>query len=1213
MITLRQLYDMGRPGQSIVDYLVDSVADGPGTQPAAHWGSSRYYADTGTPPGTWVGSGLAGLSDHQAGHDQPDDAPRPEGRRIRPGDTVTPQDLRTLVEHGANPLTDQPLGRPFPTHMTAQERAALLIKELPDDLTPDQREARVRQIQRATAKAASARAVHAFDHTFAPPKSVSLLWALGDQGVREQVEAAHHDAISHVVATMEADTVRTRTGTGGVVQEHTQGMVAAAYDHWDSRAGDPHLHTHLVVANRVQGEDGKWRTLDSRGALFPSLVAMSEAYDNHLMDGLAARLGVSFSPRTLSRTGRAQWQIDGVSDQLIEEFSRRHAQIDQAREADASHHWDADTKAWASTRSAKEHRPLSELTAAWHQRAAEVTGGADPLAGVTNRPLPQPGAPGPQPGTRQPPARSADLTDDQVNQMAHRVVSVLQATRPSWTDWNIRAEAERTLRGTRCETPTEHDHLRQRLTQAATGLCVRVDDVDRAHTPARWRRPDGSSRLVPEHDAILTTQQLLDAEDYLVAVSQATTAPALNDARARVAAWTSPQGHRLAPDQAEAVTSVLTSGRDLDVMVGPAGTGKTTTLGALADTWQATHGPVTGLAPSSAAAQVLSESLRIPTANTAQWLTAQAHGASPLRPGQLLIIDEASMAATLPLAQIVSRAQAAGAKVVCVGDPDQLGAVEAGGGFGMLVRRRDDPPTLSTVRRFHEAWQAQASLLLREGDASVLTTYDQAGCVTSGARDDVLDQVYTAWASDRAAGTDSLMIASDNETVAHLNTRARGDLIAAGTVAGRETTLHDGTHASAGDQVVTRKNARHLGTPGHSVLNGTTWDVIAARTDGSLLVTPTTDPTAPATSLPADYVASQVELAYATTAHRSQGRTTERAHTVVDSTMTRQSLYVAMTRARGDNIAHVVLDDPHPDTDDLPTTDKLEDDPLAVLAAVLRRDGADHTARESSAQASTRASTVKQLADEYDTIAKGDAADGWQNALPDLLPHHADALAADPHYDALCSLLARRAAAGTDVRTLLPRLAGPHNPLTSTTRPASELAARLGTVPDPTTPSRPLIAGLITPAPPASDPDTQLALDDRADRIETRAAHVLSHALATNQPWTHHLGTPPTNPTQKEAWTRAATTVAAYRDRYQVTDGTKDDSPHMDPLGTRPIGNTHKQQQHDRTTAQAALRRARRLTHNHHNQHNPQQGKHSRHRGHDHHAPAPPPHQPPTT
>jgi conjugative relaxase-like TrwC/TraI family protein len=137
-------------------------------------------------------------------------------------------------------------------------------------------------------------AVAGFDYTFNPAKSVSVLWALADRGVGEQITAAHHAAIHDVLTLLERDVARTRVGTDGVAQMPVRGIVAAAFDHYDSREHDPQLHTHVVVANRVQGEDGRWRTLDSRGLIFPSVVALSETYDNLLADHLTRTLGVEW-------------------------------------------------------------------------------------------------------------------------------------------------------------------------------------------------------------------------------------------------------------------------------------------------------------------------------------------------------------------------------------------------------------------------------------------------------------------------------------------------------------------------------------------------------------------------------------------------------------------------------------------------------------------------------------------------------------------------------------------------------------------------------------------------------------------------------------------------------------------------------------------------------------------------------------------------------
>lgn len=1181
MITVKRLYDTGREGTSIVDYLIESVADGPG-QAHAHFDGTRYYTNAGTPPGRWLGAGLDGLGDDK--------------RHLHAGRRVGADQLRALIQDGADPLTHQLLGRAFPAHVSNADRVRALTADLSAHLSADERAARIEQIERQVARTNKAKAVHGFDFTFAPPKSVSVVWALGDAGVREQVEAAHHDAIKHIVHMMEADSIRTRQGAGGVVQTETRGVVAAAFDHWDSREGDPHLHTHLVVANRVQGPDGAWRTLDSHGALMPAQVALSEAYDNHLMDALSSRLGVEWHVRSVSRTGREHWEIDGVDDRLLKVFSTRHAQIEAAREeasADGAGHWDADAKAWAGTRSDKKHHSLEELTHSWRERARQAVGD-QPLRGVTGRPLPAPGTVPGQPGTRAHPVRAADITDDQVAHLAGGVLVALQSSRAHWSTWNIRAEAQRAARRIRFETPGQRDAFTGRLTKAVTDKCVRVDHAHTAHTPARYRRRDGSSQFIPENSEIFTTQVLLDAEDALVRWSKNTDAPRLANPQALASAG------RRAPsaDQLAAIEAVATSGRRLDLMVGPAGAGKTTALSALVEAWQAEHGAgsVTALAPSSAAAEVLGESLGAPADNTAMWLTlrrAQAerdshmdflrqagawldHGGkvadirdslavvdpttaglpdrkiraaidtalhrientpmqtARLEAGDLIIVDEASMAATIPLHEIVTQADAAGAKVLCVGDPDQLSAVEAGGAFGMLIDSRPESvPSLKTIHRFVDDWQGPASLALRAGDRRVVETYTARGAVQSGTQEEVLDQVHAAWATETAQGRTSLMVAADNATAAELAARARTDLKAAGKVHGREVTLADGNHASAGDLIVTRKNARALRSGRHWAHNGATWHVQAVSADGAMLVTPTADPGAEAIHLPADYVAAQVELGYATTIHRAQGRTVDDCHVVVTPDMGRQALYVGMTRGKSANIAHIVTDGVQ-DDDLMP---QFAQEPAHILTDVLARDTAPDTARKAADRHADQVESVKRLANEYQTIAAGDAAWGWQNALPRLLPGQADRLLADDYSDALAKELRRAGRAGLDVNTVLPALAGA-KPLNEG-HPAADLAGRVAKARKAHTAAggqRRLIAGLIPAAPPSADSDIQRALAEREKLITARAGAVLHQALAENQPWTKDLGTAPANARVRSQWLEAARTVAAYRDRYSIID-----------------------------------------------------------------------------
>ena len=249
---------------------------------------TRYYATSGTPPGVFLGAGLAGLDD---------------GHGVEHGSQVTEQHLFNLLGMCADPITGQPLGRqPNRAHLSLAKRVAQRVANIPATHTPAERAeltARIEAEERA--KGGTFRTpVAGFDLTFSPSKSVSTAWALADRDTKAQIYACHRQAIEVVLAYAEREVFHSRSGTNGVVQEDVEGVVAAAFTHWDSRAGDPQLHDHVVVANRAQSvSDGTWRTLDSRG-LFKSVVALSELHQGVLSDLLTEKLGWGWDGRAAS-------------------------------------------------------------------------------------------------------------------------------------------------------------------------------------------------------------------------------------------------------------------------------------------------------------------------------------------------------------------------------------------------------------------------------------------------------------------------------------------------------------------------------------------------------------------------------------------------------------------------------------------------------------------------------------------------------------------------------------------------------------------------------------------------------------------------------------------------------------------------------------------------------------------------------------------------
>ncbi len=161
---------------------------------------------------------------------------------------------------------------------------------------------------------------------------MSVAWALADPATREVIHAAHRRALRLVIEYAEDRVFASRSGKGGCVQEDVRGVVAAAFDHWDSRAGDPQLHTHVVVMNRVQTLDGVWRTIDSK-ALFRWTVGLSELYQGVLSDCLTEALGWGWEPRERAHSPVPRWEVAGVPQPLMDEFSQRSSMIEQATDA----------------------------------------------------------------------------------------------------------------------------------------------------------------------------------------------------------------------------------------------------------------------------------------------------------------------------------------------------------------------------------------------------------------------------------------------------------------------------------------------------------------------------------------------------------------------------------------------------------------------------------------------------------------------------------------------------------------------------------------------------------------------------------------------------------------------------------------------------------------------------------------------------------------
>jgi len=460
---------------------------------------------------------------------------------------------------------------------------------------------------------------------------------------------------------------------------------------------------------------------------------------------------------------------------------------------------------------------------------------------------------------------------------------------------------------------------------------------------------DGLAPAERHGAARYTTGRILAAEQAILELTeQGRTAGAAVTAADIVTRAAADAG--LGVDQAAAVARLCQGGERVAVMVGPAGAGKSRSLAAARAAWQAAGVAVRRVAPSAVAAGVLAEQAGISADTLAKFLIDAEAGRTRLRPGEVIVCDEASMVSTRDLAGLVTLTHAAGGKAVLVGDHRQLGSVDAGGPFRLLAADAHTAE-LTAIRRFSEPSEADATRRLRAGDTSVLCEYETRGRISSGDRATMLDAAHAAWAAARADGRTVVVMASDHDTVNQLALRARTARVAAGEVAA--TGIHSGGQiVGVGGEVVTTLNDRRLvTTAGGWVRNGDRWRVQGHRPDGTVALD-SLDGGGRVTA-PADYASEHLSLAYAVTVRKSQGLTVDDAVLVVDTNTAAEHLYVGMTRGRHTNHAYVTCEPA--DTDHGGRRAPSAHD---VLAGALRR-----TANECSATETDRDRPDPTIAD----------------------------------------------------------------------------------------------------------------------------------------------------------------------------------------------------------------------------------------------------------
>ncbi|MEA2304777.1 MAG: hypothetical protein QOH43_2057 [Solirubrobacteraceae bacterium] len=754
---------------------VGKLAAGPNAgryyEDAVALGREDYYSSEGEWPGRWLGGGADALG---------------LGGEVRGGQTVR-------LMSGENPTSGALLGRPMDHGSVA-----------------------------------------GFALTFNAPKSVGLAFAIGDPWTARVLRDSHKAAVDDALAYLEREACRARRGRGGARIVEGRGFAAAAFDHRTSRAADPLLHTHVVVANRTLGPDGRWTALDAR-PLYRYAKTAGYLYQARLRHEVSERLGAKWGPVT-----KGAADLHGFSREVIEHFSRRRAEIVEQLELVGSHSLDAGNVAALETRKRKDHSvPIGRLRDEWRARAAEHGLTRQDVEYLLTRRFQSKAVP-----------REVDLDELTKHAATFARRDVLQAI----------AEAH-------------HDGAR-----TVDELEAKADEILDSREIVRI--PDPAEARYTTETQLRIERGLLDSarsrRDKDVAVAEPL-------ATERALATRS-----LSDEQAHAVRQLTSSGHGVEVVRAPAGTGKTFALDAAREAWERSGQEVVGCALSAQAARELREHAGIETTTIADLKNRLDRGYRLPQAG-VLIVDEAGMVGTRDLAVLDVWAQHTNTKLLLVGDDKQLPEIEAGGAF-RAIAEHDGAVELSQVRRQDREWDRQALSALREGrTADWAAAYVDHGRVkTAETAPAVRDQLADDWWTAKQTGIDARMIALRRSDVTDLNARGRARMRAAGHLG--PDVDYDGRTFASGDEVVVTKNNGELG-----VINGDRAEVLdAADTHLDVRLDRGEEVRLSATFI----TDGHVDHGYATTAHKAQGATLDQAFVLGSQEAYREWGYAALSRHR---------------------------------------------------------------------------------------------------------------------------------------------------------------------------------------------------------------------------------------------------------------------------------------------------------------------------
>ncbi|HEY3651032.1 MAG TPA: MobF family relaxase [Streptosporangiaceae bacterium] len=1101
-------------------------------------GAMSYYTAAGEPPGEWAGKGAAALG--LAG-------------------LVDPDVIERLYQENTGPGGELLVKRRQAKAASDREAAAVAAYRAAHPYASATELAEVRAAERGK----DPHQVPYFDLTVSAVKSVSVLHTSYRVSARQarqrgeqdqaaaldaradEIEAALMESAREAVAWLEQHATYTRTGHHSARSGEWRdgaGLTASLFLHHLSRDGDPQLHVHVAIWNRVRradGADGKWRTLDSR-SLHNQRLAVAPVADR-IMETKLSALGYVMVPRADGNGA----EIGGVGQDVKDLFSSRAVavtgELDRlAREYQAVHGKPPSRRTlWLLHQQAGQNTRRTKAQA--RRTIAGQTGAAEPTetqrlaaweAQTARREMQALSAVHEQVAAFTA-GRAPAVLDDAAKRTAARIaVAEVQKQHAVWSMAQLRFEVHRALPVLEAgiDGPAVVGEVARLAVCGRSGTeVIQVTAPDLTDvTSLGVRASDGGSIYRPPNEERYCTLAHLDTEEQILVTAKRSVPQLISHEQARAAA----ERTGLNAEQRDAVAMMLTATAATAVLVAPAGAGKSHAMAGFALMWITLTGRrVIGLTTSTNAARVLAHEGLAESYNIAQFL-GKTEGSDelrrpvPLHQDDVLVLDEASQLATADLAMVQEAARQAGARIIATGDTAQLGAVEAGGIFRLLAREVP-AAELHEVRRFDAAWERHASIQLRDGDPTAAAAYDRHGRIRGADAETAYDRAASMWLADHLRGKDVLLLAGSNAEATGLSRRVQAKLTQLGAVGPPQAPLADGNHAGIGDLIRARLNTQ-IDAGGRPLTNRDTLQITAFRGPDAEVRRQRLDGTWTGPfQVPRGYLAASAELAYAGNVHVAQGRTVDTAHLLVTDSLSRQALYVGMTRGRQANAAHVVTGNTAP-----PGHQPYQQaTPEAILAGIMQRDDSDLSATEQIRQAQDRASGTGHLLTLWSAAVRQTLhPDIDQQIKARLTEHEAWRYDREHARQALHQRLRAAQLAGQDIHALIDQItAAPMDGARSITSILHHRLQRLA-LPDlrhdatwaQRTPST---------APPLAH-QLAAALDDRARTLG-------EHMAATPEPWlARHLGilAPGASPALRAEYTRRAGLAATYREAAGITN-----------------------------------------------------------------------------